>query len=693
VRSTAAAFGSGTRCSGGGRKASSGAARIAACALTLFWLLACEALAAVPHYELRVALDPQTRALQVTGSITIPAGRSVALELDGRFEVERFEVDGLAQQPVRKPVDARWYWLVQARAHRAATVRLRYAGVLAPLDAALDHRQVLALSAPVGGPEGAFLPSGSAWYPQPASGRLTYRLSVEVPTSFRAVLPGTLVREGHGPQRSESVFESLVALPAIDLLAGPYVVSERMRRLDSGREVRVRTYFHPELADLASDYLESAGRYLAHYDRTFGPHAFAAYSIVSSPLPTGFGLPGIAYLGRQVVRLPFIQATSLRHEVLHDWWGNGVEPDQAQGNWAEGLTTLLADHAYREEQGEAHARTMRLGWLRDYAAVRTELDRPLSAFVSRRHGADQAVGYNKTAFVFFMLRDRIGPERFRAALQRLWMQHRTKVAGWNDLQRAFESESGLELDEFFRQWVRRPGAPSLHVAAAKRVETAAGQRLRIDVRQEGPQFEIDVPLRILHERGHVDASVRMRAAHAAVDIAVPARAQFVQIDPDVRLFRRLDREEIAPTLRPVLIDPRTRVALAASEGAARAAALQVAQAALMSGVKLFDAGADAIDSPLMIVGLHTDVERLMTQLRLPARQVPELPRGAAFAYAWRTPGGQPFAVVAAADAAQLAQLARPLPHLGAQSYVVFSGVRSVARGIWPTEARRYRVTD
>ena len=91
--------------------------------------------------------------------------------------------------------------------------------------------------------------------------------------------------------------------------------------------------------------------------------------------------------------------------------------------------------------------------------------------------------------------------------------------------------------------------------------------------------------------------------------------------------------------------------------------------------------------------MHGEVERLLARWQLPLRTVPGARPGAAYAYAAKTPDGFAFAVVAAADAAQLRALARPLPHLGAQSYAVFDGARSIARGVWPHEPRRYPVRD
>ena len=70
--------------------------------------------------------------------------------------------------------------------------------------------------------------------------------------------------------------------------------------------------------------------------------------------------------------------------------------------------------------------------------------------------------------VFLMLRDRIGAKAFRAGLQAFWREHRLRTAGWQDLQQAFATQAGVDLSRFFEQWVRRPGAPLLDVAAARR---------------------------------------------------------------------------------------------------------------------------------------------------------------------------------------------------------------------------------
>ncbi len=94
--------------------------------------------------------------------------------------------------------------------------------------------------------------------------------------------------------------------------------------------MRLRTYFPRDLdavAGLADGYLDDTRRYLELYGEEIGAYPFTEFSVVASPLPTGFGMPTLTYIGAEVLKLPFIRATSLGHEVLHNWWGNGVYVD------------------------------------------------------------------------------------------------------------------------------------------------------------------------------------------------------------------------------------------------------------------------------------------------------------------------------------------------------------------------------
>ena len=658
--------------------------------------LVCDCVAATLHHELIVTLDPTKRELQVMDRIRISAGDEVDLRWATRFRPQLLLLDGRAVTADRAGEGAAQAWMLKVRApkDRTAILEMRYAGELDALDTALDHRQVLGISVPMAGAEGAFIPANSGWYAHAERSLLTYHMTIRVPAGFRPVASGEVLAESTTANGFEAIFEAQDPLPGIDLMAGPYAVTERIVPLAPQRQVRVRTYFHEELKELAAAYLDSAAGYLQRYDASIGPYAFPAYSIVSSPLPTGFGMPGVAYLGRQVLRLPFIRTTSLGHEVLHDWWGNGVYPDYARGNWSEGLTTFLADYAYKEDEGAAQAQAMRLAWLRDFAAVRPEQDRPLSAFVSRTHGADQAVGYNKTAFVLFMLRDLIGAAHFSAGLRRLWSERRFRVASWDDLRRAFEASAGRDLGYFFTQWISRPGAPRLHIESARRADTERRHRIVIELRQSGPPYALNVPLRVHLDNGaSVDTVAHTSAMQTQHTLDLPARPQSLTLDPDARVFRHLERDELAPILREVMLNRQTALVVPGDDAIVLKTANALARAMLEHAPPMWKSASLNDGPPLLIIGAHADVAGFLARHALPGLPAELKERGTAIAYALRSARGNPYVVVSAHDANSLSAIARALPHLGAQSFVVFDGARPVERGVWPSEMRRYVITD
>jgi aminopeptidase N len=387
-------------------------------ALTLpaAWAVAAPPVPAA-HLALELTLDPGTRQLAVVASVR-PGERNFRFALHESLHIEKASVDGQAivLRPAGQQGDLRAW---QTRLPAAdATLRIEYQGTLPALDRHLDHRQVLGRLPPMTAVEGSFLSSGSGWYPQPAA-LFTYRVRLSVPGEQRALVAGRLLEEetpAAAGDRYRASFEFAHPADGIDLVAGPWIVREKMMPTSGAAPLRLRTYFTRELdeiAGLADAYLEDTRVYIERYGREIGAYPFSAFSVVASPLPTGFGMPTLTYLGAEVLKLPFIRATSLGHEILHNWWGNGVYVDYATGNWAEGLTTFMADYAYKESESADAARAMRLGWLRDFAALPPASRQSLASFRSRTHGAAAAVGYGKAAMLFVMLRDLLGEQQFQ----------------------------------------------------------------------------------------------------------------------------------------------------------------------------------------------------------------------------------------------------------------------------------------
>jgi aminopeptidase N len=648
-------------------------------------LLPALAIASDATLALDVQLDPATRALRVVAELNSEG--NVRFGLNRALAIRSASIDGAPAAIESTGSDgALNLWRVSAR--KGATLRIEYSGILPALDTSLDYREVLRETRAMVSAAGSYLPAASGWYPV-RDEPFTYTVRLSLPYDQRGLVPGRLLEEQVSGGRYRADFDFDHPAEGIDLMAGPYMVREKIVPRRGATPLRLRTYLYPELEPLAAGYLDDSQRYIERYSKMIGRYPFASFSVVASPLPTGFGMPTLTYIGSEVLKLPFIRATSLGHEVLHNWWGNGVYVDYSSGNWSEGLTTFMADYAYKEDVSPQAARETRLAWLRDYAAVPSAEQQSLAEFRSRAHGAAAAVGYGKSAMVFFMLRDLIGREAFDEGVREFWRTKRFKIASWDDLRAAFERASGRKLSWFFEQWVDRAGAPRLRIESARARLKNDSATLELAFAQSAPPYRLHVPIEIV-TNGRVQTRwVRIARERQTVLLHLKRAPDGVRLDSGLRVWRALDPQHLPPILRQWILARTPRLALASSDSEIADAAQALARSFFENPARMLALTAIGAQSdPVLLVGLRADVDAALARLDLAPRPTALADRGSAEVWTVRREGNPPaVAVVSVRDAAALLALRRPLPHYGAQSYLVFEGAHAVERGVWPAPGR------
>jgi hypothetical protein len=428
-----------------------------------------------------------------------------------------------------------------------AEVRIDYRAVFSdqpPVNPSHDEDPSYGITASIT-TQGAFL--SGAWYPLWLEHPARYQLRIETPRGYPAVTSGRRVESLETAESVITTWRTGYPLRALALAAGPYVVSS-----EPFDDILVEGYFHPRNQELAATYLAAVRRYLELYQELFGPYPFEKYAVVENFFPTGYGFPGWTLLGGSVIRLPFIVETSLGHEIAHSWWGSGIAVDRTRGNWAEGLTTYVADHLYKERQSPADAVEYRRNILRDYATLVADAgDFPLREFIRRESKVSQAIGYGKAAMVFHMLRKEIGEKAFWGGLRMLAAERMHGSADWDDLRRTFESSSGRDLEDFFRQWLERPNAPLLEWGNIRLEERDGRWRVSGSLRQRGKPYQLAIPIRFSGENAVEERVISATGAETSfsVDLAWPPRS--MEIDPEADLFRRIAPEEIPPLVNGI----------------------------------------------------------------------------------------------------------------------------------------------
>ncbi len=636
--------------------------------------------------------EPVTLAFYLHAALTVTGVQDATIEVDG---------DEIALKS--RPISVRQYAITLPPGQQAFT--LQYGGQIhhAVQGPGQEYSRSFGSTPGVISPEGVFLASASAWYPQFGDALVSFHLDIQVPAGWDVVSQGSLVRENGTTEAQHIVWEEKQPQDDIYLIAAKF-----HRYTQSAGAVNALVYLRSADQPLAQRYLDATAQYIAMYNKLIGPYPYSKFALVENFWESGYGMPSFTLLGSKVIRLPFILHSSYPHEILHNYWGNGVFVDYAKGNWAEGLTAYLADHLVNEQRGKGEE--YRRDVLQKYADfVNHEKDFPIIRFVSRHSASSEAVGYGKTLMFFHMLRLELGDDAFTKVLRRFYQQFKFQQATFADLLATFNTVTGKDLSQQFEQWVHRAGAPDLVLRNAETEPHGEGYKLTLTVEQTqaGEPYRLQIPLAItVHgEDMAVESRIGLEQKIQTFELEFANRPVRIDLDPHFDVFRRLDSREIPSALsqgfgaeKPLLILPAREQKAVLEAYRALAANWQKTQASPLEIVTDEQLKTLPEDRTVWILGWQNrfadnvlknlagrDVSYRSGQLQLNHKRYPQ--NGHAVVLSARQSANPDKTLLwAAADTPQaVAELAIKLPHYRKYSYLVFKGdeLTNIDKGQWP----------
>ncbi len=647
----------------------------------------------VVEHQLEVTLAPERHELSVHDRIILPAAvTTVEFLLHANLTPTLEQATGARLESLGTRHDARVparAWLVRFDRPRRQ-FSLAYHGAL--------HHPVTGEGRHGGtpgsiGPKGVFLAASSLWFPYLPDRFVRFDMALRLPDGWLGVSQGGPTDDGgwHESRPQDDIY----------LVAAPY------RRYQQATDAGLAQVFlrRPD-PELAARYLAATGDYLRLYGDLIGPYPYPKFALVENFWESGYGMPSFTLLGPRVIRLPFILHSSYPHEILHNWWGNGVFVDYAGGNWAEGMTAYLADHLLRERRGQGAA--YRRDTLQHYASyVRQEKDFPLTAFRGNHGEVSQAVGYGRMLMFLHMLRLRLGDAAFVAGIRRFWRDNRFRIAGFDDLRRAFEAVSGEDLKADFRTWTGRTGAPALAVSGLEVSADGDGFLVRGLLRQtqDQPPFPLRVPVYV-QTAGDAPPrrfTVAMTGRERRFALRTDRRPLRLAVDPLFDLFRRLAPGEVPASLSRLFGSDRFTLLLpAAAPGQRRQAwrALAGQWRRRYPGLRVVE-DAELEELPEGAVWILGRENRFAARARalLAGREVTiderelevggqRFERAATSLVLAVGDGDRTLGYIEAASATAIPLLARKLPHYGKYGYLLFDGdrVENRVKGQWRATA-------
>ncbi|MFC1828553.1 M1 family metallopeptidase, partial [Thermodesulfobacteriota bacterium] len=516
---------------------------LTALVLVALSVLEVRAGAVVLRHHLKIRLLPAENMLTGIDEIRVQTRGEAVLNfnLSQRAKVKRVEVNGRSLKLLFKKGNLR---IPLATDERTGVIKIKiaYQGVfddpvpVMPVNTDNPGYGVTGIISE----KGSFLLSGAGWYPEIPGSHPAFTLDVNAPAGVFAVTAGKLSGHETDGKRTRSAWVVNHPVDGLSLSAARY----RVREKQAGK-VKAMTYMLPENDHLSESYLNAVVRYISDYETLFGSYPFDKFAVVENFFPTGYGFPSYTLLGSRVLRLPFIIRTSLGHEIAHCWWGNGVYVDYEKGNWCEGLTTYVSDYRFKEKISDGAAREYRRQWLRNFATlVNPENDFPLSQFKSRYDPVTRAIGYDKGAMVFHMLRIRLGEAVFWGTLRDLYRDNLFQKVSWVDLQAAFERRGNRSLEQFFTQWVYRKGAVQLSLEGMSKTLSGDSWKMKGHLVQQQPLYNTTLKLKLEGGYGHTETEVILSGRDTPFEIVGKELPERITVDPDFDVFRMLYPSEI-----------------------------------------------------------------------------------------------------------------------------------------------------
>src|SRR5690606_2457874 len=154
------------------------------------------------------------------------------------------------------------------------------------------------------------------------------------------------------------------------------------------------------------------------------------------------------------------------HETAHQWFGDYVTCEDWAHLWLnEGFASYYTHLYDGHKLGRDH---MLYGLYQDAQDDVLPQSKDTRPMVYRGYGDAWEQfdyrNYPKGGWVLHMLRSRLGEDIYRKGIKSYLEEHALTSVVTPELQASLEEVSGLELDQFFDQWVYHAGAPHLKIS-------------------------------------------------------------------------------------------------------------------------------------------------------------------------------------------------------------------------------------
>ncbi len=276
-----------------------------------------------------------------------------------------------------------------------------------------------------------------------------YDFNLTLPNVMKVAATGELMGVAVGLTNTTYHYTPSAPVREITFCASPYYIVESQNY----NGVNVSSYYLPESVSLwGSNGLAWGVRALSLFNNTFGAYPYTTLNIVEDyGFYYGMEYPCQVYMSNIITDrynhegLPAsVLESVIAHEVAHQWWYHLVGNDEIDVGYLDEGLTCWSVYLYSDFYD--------LGWGRkvdNFYTTRLNFPAIINQSIYDDSSTYYLTAYTKTPVVLEKLYQIIGADDFLDSLRLFFQRFSFRIAFLQDLQSAFEDQTGTDLDWFF----------------------------------------------------------------------------------------------------------------------------------------------------------------------------------------------------------------------------------------------------
>jgi hypothetical protein len=286
-----------------------------------------------------------------------------------------------------------------------------------------------------------------------------------------------------------------------------------------------------DLANFQSSF-SKIGDAIDAFEKWYGPYQFERVGYVITTRgamehPTNVAYPLSAISGGNA------DNRLMAHELCHHWWGNVVTLSTSHNMWikegpAEYGAHLFTEHVDGEQAFKTQVKTNAMRVLR-----RAHLDDG-DFFAISPMPEDRTYGthtYYKGAMMIHNLRGYLGDELFASGMQSVLEDYAFSHIDAYQLRDHLTDNTGIDLSQFFDDWIFRPGYPTFEIDAFIVQPEGALYAVELELEQKlygrDENYFKDVPVEIRFYQADFESYVTVQASLSDARSRVEAQLDFI----------------------------------------------------------------------------------------------------------------------------------------------------------------------